>query len=152
MRLIDADTLKERIASIKNPDMLTIGKVGGTIDTQPTAYDIDKVVEELENYRSQYEKISLSINDEVERRIYVAKEVTMYNSIEIVKEQLQEQIEEQSDGAAVLNTIDDHIAFPIGIDGKFLYTFKEEEVAYINRALQKYDLIKEIKQLLQESK
>lgn len=51
MRLIDADALMERIASINNPDMLTIGKVVGMIDTQPTAYDIDKVVEELEEMK-----------------------------------------------------------------------------------------------------
>lgn len=47
MRLIDADALIEKIASINHPDMLTIGKVVGTIDTQPTAYSIDKVVKEL---------------------------------------------------------------------------------------------------------
>lgn len=47
MRLIDADALMEKIASISNPDMLTIGKVVGIIDTQPTAYDIDEVVKKL---------------------------------------------------------------------------------------------------------
>lgn len=36
MRVIDADTLLERIAGIKDPDMLTIGKVAGIIGTQPT--------------------------------------------------------------------------------------------------------------------
>lgn len=106
MRLIDADALMGRIAGIKwkyTDDANAIEIIGmqyanamndlalDLIHRTPTAYDIDKVVEELEYYKSQYEKISLSINDEAERRIYIAKDATMYNAIEIVKQGLKEQ-------------------------------------------------------------
>lgn len=49
MRLIDADMLTERITMLNDADLFTIGRVIASIDTQPTAFDIDKVVEEAEN-------------------------------------------------------------------------------------------------------
>lgn len=98
MRLIAADQVIEKITNdvndikeestndvsfkiVKKATELFIKELNET----PTAYDIDKVVEELEQYRKRYESIALSINDDVERRIYVAKESVMYNAIEIVK-------------------------------------------------------------------
>lgn len=53
MRLIDADKFKQQIAAIVIRDNLVTGK--GTalcelIDRQPTAYDVDKVVEWLDEY------------------------------------------------------------------------------------------------------
>lgn len=45
MRLIDADKLKKVIHCAYSDDLEILEK----IDLQPTAYDIDKVVEELEN-------------------------------------------------------------------------------------------------------
>ncbi len=45
MRLIDADKI---IDSLGNSDMDFA--VGAVIDEQPTVFDIDKVVEQLENY------------------------------------------------------------------------------------------------------
>ena len=57
-RLIDADLLKE---TIKNPPIhcslggITIEDVLTMIDEQPTAYDVEKVVEELEE-ATQYVK------------------------------------------------------------------------------------------------
>lgn len=90
MRLIDADKLKAVI--IEGYKAEFFGSVlWDILDDIPTAYDINKVVEELENYRSQYEKIWLGINDDVERRIYVAKGATMYDAIEIVKQGLEQR-------------------------------------------------------------
>lgn len=45
MRLIDAD---EIIDSLGNSDMDFA--IGAVIDEQPTVFDVDKVVEQLENY------------------------------------------------------------------------------------------------------
>jgi len=45
MRLIDADKI---IDSLGNSDMDFA--IGAVIDEQPTVFDIDKVVEQLENY------------------------------------------------------------------------------------------------------
>lgn len=54
MRLIDADLLKQNCKitgefnnNFQCVDLITLGAV---IDNQPTAYDADKVVEQLENY------------------------------------------------------------------------------------------------------
>ncbi len=45
MRLIDADKLKEDV--LKNPEKLFARGIYGTIDAQPTAFDIEKVKERL---------------------------------------------------------------------------------------------------------
>lgn len=45
MRLIDADKLKHVIHSAYSDDLEILDK----IDNQPTAYDVDKIVEQLEN-------------------------------------------------------------------------------------------------------
>ena len=60
MRLIDADLLKENILKWlkpSKPDETEMIEVADAlvstmmkIDEQPTAYDVDKVVEQLENY------------------------------------------------------------------------------------------------------
>lgn len=58
-RLIDADALKADLekAISKNEDMdcLDFLRVASVIDAQPTAYDPDKVVEQLENERKFWE-------------------------------------------------------------------------------------------------
>lgn len=45
-RLIDADKLKHTIHCAYSDDLEILEK----IEEQPTAYDVDKVVEQLENY------------------------------------------------------------------------------------------------------
>ena len=60
MRLIDADLLKENILKWLKPskpdetEMIEVADALAStmmeIDEQPTAYDVDKVVEQLENY------------------------------------------------------------------------------------------------------
>ena len=46
MRLIDAGKLRREIHCAYSDDLEILEK----IDEQPTAYDVDKVVEQLENY------------------------------------------------------------------------------------------------------
>lgn len=54
MRLIDADILQEKFEEVKQKvdslsEISQIIGVQSVIDGQPTAYDVDKVVEQLEN-------------------------------------------------------------------------------------------------------
>lgn len=62
MRMIDADELKTQLyeAIMVNEDMdcLDFLRVESLIDAQPTAYDVDKVVEQL---REQQEKLETDI-------------------------------------------------------------------------------------------
>ena len=59
-RLIDADKLKADLekAISKNEDMdcLDFLRIASVIDAQPTAYDSDKVVEQLEDEVKEYDK------------------------------------------------------------------------------------------------
>ena len=51
MRLIDADTFKKQIAGMTIANNYPVNKASALcdlIDAQPTAYDLDKVVEQLE--------------------------------------------------------------------------------------------------------
>ena len=50
MRLIDADKLIERIEEITSTDMMKV-LVEDWINEQPTAFDVKKVVSELEDYK-----------------------------------------------------------------------------------------------------
>lgn len=54
--------------------------------------------------------------------------------------------------AAVIHNIDNHLKSCAPQYDVYTYSFNLEEVKHINRALQRYDLVKEIKELLQESK
>lgn len=59
-RLIDADKLKADLekAISKNEDMdcLDFLRIASVIDKQPTAYDPDKVVQQLEEFRPEMEQ------------------------------------------------------------------------------------------------
>lgn len=54
MRLIDADALKEYCMRASKSDddfrRVSLAKLASEIDAQPTAYDVDKVVAQLEEY------------------------------------------------------------------------------------------------------
>lgn len=53
MRLIDADEFKQQIAAVTIRDNLISEKrnaICELIDRQPTAYDLDKILEDLEEY------------------------------------------------------------------------------------------------------
>ncbi|MDD7637233.1 MAG: hypothetical protein PUJ55_09860 [Clostridiales bacterium] len=62
MRLIDADAFKEFIAdAIKkqngtDKDLVKVSELPIIVDQQPTAYDTDKVVEQLEEFRPEMEQ------------------------------------------------------------------------------------------------
>lgn len=57
MRLIDADKLKEDLKSVtlSNGTLLNTNTVLALLDKYPTAYDVDKVVEQLKNI--SYERL-----------------------------------------------------------------------------------------------
>ena len=56
MRLIDADALKEYCMNASKSDddfrRVSLATLASVIDAQPTAYDVDKVVEQLEKLKS----------------------------------------------------------------------------------------------------
>lgn len=80
MRLIDADKI---IDSLGNSDMDFA--IGAVIDEQPTAFDVDKVVEWLEEEKKRTFKLCLGTNDSTQRLKYIEKEQTIALAIEIVK-------------------------------------------------------------------
>lgn len=94
MILIDADLLLSQIGNRYDekkdivPDNLAEGfvQMEKLIKEQPTAYDVDKVVEHLETARDGYSAAQLmtATNDELVKR-FIAKEKAMNLSIEIVK-------------------------------------------------------------------
>ena len=79
-RLIDADKI---IDSLGNSDMDFA--IGAVIDEQPTVFDVDKVVERLEEERKRAFKLCLGTNDSTQRLKYIEKEQTIALAIEIVK-------------------------------------------------------------------
>ena len=56
MRLIDADKLKKDLESVtlSNGTLLNTNTVLLLLDKYPTAFDVDKVVEQLENRSKEY--------------------------------------------------------------------------------------------------
>lgn len=61
MRLIDADKVVEHLEKVKKEsaslvDMAHILGFQSVIDVQPTAYDPDKIVEQLERFREEMEQ------------------------------------------------------------------------------------------------
>ncbi len=85
MRLIDADklmaTLLEEIPMAENTNVFK-----EMIENQPIAYDVDKVVEQLETARDGYSTAQLmtATNDELVKR-FIAKEKALKLAINIVK-------------------------------------------------------------------
>lgn len=79
MRLIDADTLKEYCMRASKSDddfrRVSLATLASVIDAQPTAYDPDKVVEQLEAYSNA---------DEAER-LGTMPVVELADAIKIVK-------------------------------------------------------------------
>lgn len=79
MRLIDADTLKEYCMRASKSDddfrRVSLATLASVIDVQPTAYDADKVVEQLEAYSNA---------DEAER-LGTMPVVELADAIKIVK-------------------------------------------------------------------
>lgn len=85
MRLVDADKLIEDIHK-RNYISKALSEIFETIiDEQPTAYDVDKVVEELEAEQQKYKAQALETDDvDIVFRCAI-KETTMQTAIDIVK-------------------------------------------------------------------
>ena len=82
MRLIDADAFKKQIAAMTIANNYQINKTSALcdlIDAQPTAYDPDKVVEQLEKEKNPIYREDGSLMGEVRTAIRIDK------VIEIVK-------------------------------------------------------------------
>ena len=76
MRLIDADVMHREIDKYDPEGRMSLKNIKRYIDAQPTAYDIDKIIEQLEELKeTAYESYGLASG------AYVA----MCNAIEIVK-------------------------------------------------------------------
>ena len=90
-RLIDADKLKADLekAISKNEDMdcLDFLRVASVIDAQPTAYDMDKVVEQLEEVLSlaDKEKERCAREDPLQFDSAKGYATGIFNALEIVK-------------------------------------------------------------------
>lgn len=64
MGLIDANVLKEYCMNASKFDddfrRVSLATLASVIDAQPTAYDLDKVVRQLEEYREEMEQFGCS--------------------------------------------------------------------------------------------
>lgn len=80
MRLIDADVLKTYLKYVSEADVVSLKKIIKAIDKQTTAYDIDKVVEELEDELAYWKA------EHYHQQIAYAKAVSYAHAIEIVKQ------------------------------------------------------------------
>ena len=87
MRLIDADKLIEEIK--QEIDMRYMYSPKGfinVINNQPTSFDVDKVVEQLDNLRKEYETEANNINIPPNYTCYYKGHMRGYeHSIDIVK-------------------------------------------------------------------
>lgn len=88
-RLIDADKLKADLekAISKNEDMdcLDFLRIASVIDKQPTAYDPDKVVEQLETMRMRYYLTYANTGNKTNDEVWEKASRAMDDAIEIVK-------------------------------------------------------------------
>ena len=86
MRLIDADTFKKQIAGMTIANNYPVNKASALcdlIDAQPTAYDLDKVVSELDKLA---DKANDKILEDVALSLYYdGYEDAMRTAVEIVK-------------------------------------------------------------------
>ena len=70
-RLIDADKLKEAINSSLNTGRETFSPeiIYEVVDEQPTAFDVDKVIEKMEDRRANFDCKSCKYNFDDEKQI-----------------------------------------------------------------------------------
>lgn len=92
MRLIDADKLIDRFKELKGSDTLAnmfVRDVIKEINKQPNVYDVDKVVERLEQQKSQCfiraEEIKNKFGESSETHRLISKACSYDHAIEIVK-------------------------------------------------------------------
>lgn len=98
MRLIDADELRKQLSTMcplyatDEYDYCTkdiLDKVDDLVQKQPTAYDVDKVVEQLEQQKNQYfrrsDEIKNRFGENFENHRLFSKACSYDNAIQIVK-------------------------------------------------------------------
>ena len=81
MRLIDADEFKEELSQQWFIDILLTktnsndmySALAEKIDSQPTAYDVDKVIEYLEQLRDRFNEKDFAIRGIIEKAIEIVK-------------------------------------------------------------------------------
>lgn len=77
MRLIEADEFKRQIAGmaiVNGYSAQKANKMCELIDKQPTAYDVDEVVKNLEELRDRFNKKDFAIRGIIEKAIEIVKE------------------------------------------------------------------------------
>ena len=98
MRLIDADKLIEEMSKwywdkekqkaaeedISPMDLFTHLAIT-TIQKQPTVYDVNRIVEQLEETKDIYSELSLIFKDNTEIKKYIGMEQAIALALEIVK-------------------------------------------------------------------
>lgn len=75
MGLIDADALKKDLKSVtlSNGTLLNTNTVLLLLDKYPTAYDVDKVVERLEELEKRYNSVDFAIKGIICKAIEIVK-------------------------------------------------------------------------------
>lgn len=103
MRLIDVDALKKDLESVtlSNGTLLNTNAVLLLLDKYPTAYDVDKLVEQLEELKSQVH-VNRILDDIIKDKPKELGQLIAYDkAIEIVKAggniELSEHSESQGD-------------------------------------------------------
>ena len=81
-RLIDADKLIERIEEITSTDMMKV-LVEDWINEQPTAFDVNKVVSELEDYKMWKELLIYDLDFRERQIIKRALEIVWRGGIDV---------------------------------------------------------------------
>ena len=77
MRLIDADVMHREIDKYDPEGRMSLKNIKRYIDAQPTAYDIDKVIKQLENV--SFVDVDEEYADDGQRMLF------LHDAIEIVK-------------------------------------------------------------------
>lgn len=98
MRLIDADALiqklyemkakEEQYIGLENDVSVTIGSIGFEVMNIPTAYDIDKVVEEITKLRNDAYSYAFKYNDE----FYDGQSDGLEKALDIINKHFKEKI------------------------------------------------------------
>lgn len=83
MGLIEADTLKKDLKSVtlSNGTLVNTNVVLHLLEEYPTAYDVDKVVEQLKSESARWQDSGDAYNDEKEKGVAIG----FRKAIEIVK-------------------------------------------------------------------
>ncbi len=89
MRLINADLLKKNCKCTgefeDNFKCVSLSELTRVIDNQPIAFNLNKVVEQLEEAKDVYSKLSRMFRDNIEIEKYIGMERAIALALEVVK-------------------------------------------------------------------